>query len=537
MNRAWALTVLALALSLPPALASAQEEPSPLPSPGAEVLPLETAGLGGGWRRTPVGPFGAIDMPGGWTGTEVVVVDPDQKRRAATYNPGLDLWDQAAPPPWKLSRGAQGQWTGTELLFVEPRGAARRGLAAYDPLADAWRRTARSPINEIASSAWAERVLVVTSAAGRTAAYDPVADAWTELPPLPMPQVALDDLPLPTIALSSTGGGVLALTSAEQVVLTPLDLEAMEWGQASVGPLTAATARPLWTGEDLVFLSAPPADVSVPELEAPSTDVRYRPVDEEWSVIENPCGIDTSDAVWTDRLILAVGQGQAYDPATGECYTLPPSPWAERTGALDIWTGHELLQLSGTTDGKQPGRGGIAYDPFPGDDALGVAVDKPSRPVRVRVPSLGIDLPIVWDGRKVRGASPGAVPCDVALTWSPFDLPGAPGTSWVLAHAQEGMFLPLLETLETEGKQALLGHRVELQLRDGRLFTYRTYRVNPRATNTAIGFKGRTAGEHRLVLQTSTGVGSAPKLLVAARLVDVGTTDEPRPRPNPRACG
>ena len=205
------------------------------------------------------------------------------------------------------------------------------------------------------------------------------------------------------------------------------------------------------------------------------------------------------------RSILSVEQGQAYDPAADQCYTLPASPWAERAGALRIWTGHELLELSGTTDGKQPGRGGIAYDPFPEDDALGVAVDKPSRPVRVRVPSLGIDLPIIWDGRKVRGASSGAVPCDVALTWSPFDLPGAPGTSWVLAHAQAGMFLPLLETLNAEGKGALLGRTVELQLRDGRVFTYRTYRVNPRATNVNIGFKGRTgrgasagaADEHR----------------------------------------
>ena len=99
------------------------------------------------------------------------------------------------------------------------------------------------------------------------------------------------------------------------------------------------------------------------------------------------------------------------------------------------------------------------------------------------------------------------------------------------------MFLPLLETLNTKGKEALLGRTVEVQLRDGRVFTYRTYRANPRATNVNIGTVGLKDGEHRLVLQTSTGIGSAPKLLVAARLVDVATTDEPRPKPNPRACG
>ena len=380
------------------------------------------------------------------------MVDPDQKRRAATYNPGLDVWDEAARPPWRLSSGGRAHWTGTELVFVEPRGAARRGLAAYDPLADDWRTIAPSPINEVVSSAWAGDALVVISAVGRTAAYVPAADTWTELPPLPLPEPTLDDQAHRAISLHSTGEGVVALTGADHIASTPLDLDEAEWGQASVGPLPLTASHPLWTGDAFVFLTAPDPDPAAVELEALPGDARYQPEDQSWTVIENPCGIDTSDAVWADPLILSVGQGQAYDPATDQCYTLPVSPWAERAGALRIWTGHELLELSGTTDGKQPGRGGIAYDPFPDDDALGVAVDKPSRPVRVRVPSLGIDLPIVWDGRKVRGASAGAVPCDVALTWSPFDLPGAPGTSWVLAHAQAGMFLPLLETLNS-GRQ------------------------------------------------------------------------------------
>jgi len=525
--------VIATLLAIP---VSAQDEASPSPSPEAESVPvIEVEELGGAWRRTPAGPFGTIDLPGGWTGTEVVVVDPVGKRRAATYNPRLDVWDEAARPPWKLATGSQTHWTGTELVFVEPRGAARRGLAAYDPLADRWRSSAPSPVNEIASSAWSDSVLVVISAMGRTAAYDPVGDTWAELSAIPLPESAADDPTQPALSLHTTGQGVVALVVADEVAFVALDLETGEWDDPSVGPVSVASADPLWTGDAFVFLASPNgADVGLGEAPA---NARYDPDGDGWTVIENPCGIDTSDAVWTDPLILSSGQGLAYDPATGQCYAVPASPWAERTGALRTWTGYELLELSGTTDGKRSRRDGVAYDPFPDDDALGVAVDKPSRPVRVRVPSLGIDLPIIWDGRKVPGASPGAVPCDVALTWSPFDLPGAPGTSWVLAHAQAGMFLPLLETLNTQGKEALLGRTVEVQLRDGRVFTYRTYRANPRATNVNIGRKGLQDGEHRLVLQTSTGIGSAPKLLVAARLVDVATTDEPRPKPNPRACG
>ena len=42
--------------------------------------------------------------------------------------------------------------------------------------------------------------------------------------------------------------------------------------------------------------------------------------------------------------------------------------------------------------------------------------------------------------------------------------------------------------------------------------------------------------QHRLILQTSTGFGSDPKLQVAARLIDAEWTDEARPDPQPRAC-
>ena len=101
------------------------------------------------------------------------------------------------------------------------------------------------------------------------------------------------------------------------------------------------------------------------------------------------------------------------------------------------------------------------------------------------------------------------------------------------------MFLPLLEAANEQGPLSLRGRLVELQLRDGRLLTYRTFRVNPRTSNSdlRLATAGRREREHRLVLQTSTGFGSDPKLVVAARLVRASSTDEPRPRPKPRACG
>jgi hypothetical protein len=168
-----------------------------------------------------------------------------------------------------------------------------------------------------------------------------------------------------------------------------------------------------------------------------------------------------------------------------------------------------------------------------------VALDVPSRPVRVRVPSLGIDLPVISFDRRIKGSTPGYPACDVASYWDRFDLPGQPGTTWLLAHAQAGMFLPLLVTSNATNGRGLLGRRVGVQVRDGRLLTYRTFRVRLRAApdDVRIARQGRRPDEQRLVLQTSTGVGDAPKLQVAARLVSATRTDEPPPRPRPRACG
>jgi hypothetical protein len=168
-----------------------------------------------------------------------------------------------------------------------------------------------------------------------------------------------------------------------------------------------------------------------------------------------------------------------------------------------------------------------------------VRLDRPSQPVRIRVPSLGIDLPVISSARRIAWAPPGYPACDVALSWTRFDLPGAPGTTWVLAHAQVGMFLPLLTTSNTTNGRGLLRRRIELQLRDGRLLTYRVVRVRQRAASSdvRIAWQGRKAREHRLILQTSTGpAGTDAKLQVAARLVSATRTDARPPRPQPRPC-
>jgi len=179
------------------------------------------------------------------------------------------------------------------------------------------------------------------------------------------------------------------------------------------------------------------------------------------------------------------------------------------------------------SDGPTPARIASAAD---------VRLDRPSAPVRIRVPSAGIDLPVISSERRVSGNRDGDTPCDVALYWTKYRLPGKPGTTWIYAHAQPGMFLPLFTTSEATGGTGLIGDKIELQLRDGRLLTYRITEVKERATGERIALRDKP-GEHRLVLQTSTGPeGTKPKLQVAAVLVDAGRATEKAPKARPRAC-
>ena len=165
-----------------------------------------------------------------------------------------------------------------------------------------------------------------------------------------------------------------------------------------------------------------------------------------------------------------------------------------------------------------------------------VPLDEPSRPVWIRVPYAGIDLPVVSSERRVPGNPPGYPLCDVAQYLTEFDLPGEPGTAWIIGHAQPGMFLPLFTISEATGGKGLNGKLVKLQLRDGRLLTYRITQVRERATTYDIA-KRTKPREQRLILQTSTGpTGTIPKLVLSAKLVGAKEATEEAPKANPRAC-
>jgi hypothetical protein len=156
---------------------------------------------------------------------------------------------------------------------------------------------------------------------------------------------------------------------------------------------------------------------------------------------------------------------------------------------------------------------------------------------RIRIPAFGIDLAVVPSDLDVRGNTGHYPLCDVAMYMQGFKPPGAEGTTYIYAHAQQGMFLPLLRSSRENDGAAMLGAQVQVYAADGTLWTYEVFRVKRHATN--LNLTVVDPGEHRLVLQTSEGpTGTVPKLQVAATPVSVErvSRSEARPEPRPRIC-
>jgi len=162
-----------------------------------------------------------------------------------------------------------------------------------------------------------------------------------------------------------------------------------------------------------------------------------------------------------------------------------------------------------------------------------------SRASRIVLESLGIDLPVVPGDLQVAGNPPGYPLCDVAQYSPAYRQPGQTGTTYLYAHAQEGMFLPLLEASRSNDGRSLDGVEVIVYTEDGRAHRYEIFSVIRHATDHRIADTVRP-GDRRLVLQTSEGPsGTVPKLQVAARHVSSEPDDgDPAPPPAaPRVCG
>lgn len=180
-----------------------------------------------------------------------------------------------------------------------------------------------------------------------------------------------------------------------------------------------------------------------------------------------------------------------------------------------------------------PGHAGSAYPRLrlPLDVALGTTAGR-ARPTRVAIPSLDIDLPIVVPAKNERWPL-----CDVAAFLPDFDWPGSGGTTYLYAHAQRGMFLPILKASWRKNGRAMLGDRVFVWTADDLRYEYVISRVRRHQRSLDWAFD-LPAGS--LVLQTSENqYASGPKVMLVARFREVAASSHAaaHPRAKPRRCG
>lgn len=128
--------------------------------------------------------------------------------------------------------------------------------------------------------------------------------------------------------------------------------------------------------------------------------------------------------------------------------------------------------------------------------------------------------------------------CDVAAYVTRFNQPYEAGVTYISAHAQKGMFLPLLEASQRDDGRELLGLRVDVYTDDGVRYQYAIERVVRHVLDYSI-LNEIPLGERYLILQTSEGpYGSEEKLQVVASFTDEQSVDlaEATPIASPRDC-
>jgi hypothetical protein len=203
-----------------------------------------------------------------------------------------------------------------------------------------------------------------------------------------------------------------------------------------------------------------------------------------------------------------------------------------------------LISLTGPVEagpGGSPGPAGtVAASPslLPTSSVRPTVDPSPTIPpervaTRVRVAALGIDLPVIDQ------PDPSVVPCGVAMYLGEMRQPGAKRATYLYAHAQRGMFLPILETSRVNNGARMLGMIVEVYTSDDLLFLYEVTEVRRHVPFDTGLDDAIAATEDQVWLQTSEGIGTRfPKLQLVGEPLSNGPADPAKahPSPKPRAC-
>jgi hypothetical protein len=246
---------------------------------------------------------------------------------------------------------------------------------------------------------------------------------------------------------------------------------------------------------------------------------------------------DSSGGQPTSPPLETVGPGQTPPPeitpkpgdTPGPGQTLGPG---QTPGPTDPPSGGPTPQPTPRPSG-QPTDPGATPGPTPAPTQAAPSV----RASRIRIASLDVDLPVVSGALHVRGNVNNYPLCDVAMYLTGFVQPGEPGTTYIYAHAQRGMFAPLLQESRINDGAGMIGALVQVYTTDNKLHLYEITRVKRHATDLSI--TRIPAGKHQLVMQTSEGWhGHIPKLQVVAKRIAVvpAKAADANPTPHPRVC-
>jgi hypothetical protein len=215
----------------------------------------------------------------------------------------------------------------------------------------------------------------------------------------------------------------------------------------------------------------------------------------------------------------------------GDLPTLAPTPVASASAASSASPGLSASPGStGSASPSPPAR--TSPTPPPSPSPVAVAT-------RIVIESEGIDLPIVSRDLPVPNQGPDRYPpCDVAVYHTAFQQPGQDGSTYIYAHARDGMFLPLLTAAERRDGASLIGDLVQVYTDDNREYVYEITLVKRHAVDFSLA-EDVPPGVSQLVLQTSEGpAGTLPKLQILAEPIDVliASQADAHPKARPRAC-
>ena len=178
---------------------------------------------------------------------------------------------------------------------------------------------------------------------------------------------------------------------------------------------------------------------------------------------------------------------------------------------------------AGATATPAPAESAAVYSlpPLKSAGPSGSAAIQESIATRIRIPALGIDLPVI--ASPANEQFPLCYVAEYLTLDKAFAYPGLPQATYIYAHAQTGMFLPLLTTSKINDGASMIGMWIEVYTDDNQRHVYEITKViRGVLDNAASHDQALAAKTDQLWLQTSEGPKeTSTKLQVMAQPIGV----------------